>query len=126
MLWHQGESDAGTEISTATYTSRLTTVVEASRQDAGWPIPWGVALVSFLPNNAPENMEAVRAGQRATIAAVSGVFEGPDTDALGIEYRHDNVHFNEAGLREHARGWGRAILKWLGYTPRPGNLWIVR
>jgi hypothetical protein len=31
------------------------------------------------------------------------VFAGPYTDdKLGSTRRHDNVHFNEAGLREHA------------------------
>ena len=30
-------------------------------------------------------------------------------DLIGVTWRHDGLHFNEAGLREHARRWPNAI-----------------
>ena len=30
-------------------------------------------------------------------------------DLIGVTWRHDGIHFNEAGLREHARRWLTAM-----------------
>jgi hypothetical protein len=110
VLWHQGEADASTGTPAPTYAERLSLVIAGSRRDAGYDLPWGVALVSFLPGGDAERMAAVVAGQRSVIDSDPLVFEGPNTDDLvGEEWRHDGIHFNEAGLREHARRWSEVI-----------------
>ena len=106
VLWHQGESDASAGTKADVYAERLSIVIDQSRRDAGWPIPWGVALVSYLPKGDPDRMAAVVEGQRMVIAADPLTFEGPATDDMvGPDWRHDGIHFNERGLREHARRW---------------------
>lgn len=110
VLWHQGESDASAGTAAATYAERLSLVVDRSRVDAGYDLPWGVALVSYLPNGNADQMEAIVAGQQAVIDGDALVFEGPTTDDLvGPTWRHDGIHFNEAGLREHGRRWAEVI-----------------
>ena len=106
VLWHQGESDAAGGTSSAVYAATLQSVIAQSRRDAGFDVLWGVALVGFLPNNPQAAIDAVVDGQRAVIAGDVFVFEGPSTDdLLGPMWRHDAVHFSEAGLREHASRW---------------------
>jgi hypothetical protein len=111
VLWHQGESDAAAGTSAADYAARLETLIRASRADAGWGVPWLVARVGFLPNLAPGTIAAVVEGQQRVIDGDPLTFEGPGTDdLLGAEWRYDQVHFTEAGLREHARRWAERII----------------
>lgn len=125
VLWHQGESDALAGTTTEDYVERLQTIIEVARLDTGFAMPWGIARASFLPGLAPEVMAAVIAGQDIVIAADPLVFAGPPTDdLLGTQWRHDAVHFNEAGLREHAARWERVVLAWMeaeGLLPTPGQ-----
>jgi len=106
VLWHQGETDAFLQTSTADYAARLGDLIGASRAEAGWDVPWGVALASFAGNATPQAQAAVVAAQQQVIAADPLVFQGAATnDLVGTEWRYDNLHFNEAGLREHAERW---------------------
>ena len=111
VLWHQGESDAWAETSTEEYRSRLETVISESRQDAGYDIPWGIALASFAqPWTTVENEVPIVEGQLAMLRDDALTFRGPLTDDMvGSTWRWDGIHFNEAGLREHARRWADAI-----------------
>lgn len=110
VLWHQGESDARSGTTAETYTQQLDTLIRQSRNDAGWAVPWIVARVGFLPGTPQAAIDAVVQGQQNVIEADPLVFEGPETDdLLGDAWRYDQVHFNEAGLREHARRWNERI-----------------
>ena len=106
VLWHQGESDAAAATSAGVYALRLQMVIDRSRQDAGFNLPWGIAQVSFLPNVNAAQQAAIVEGQRKVVRDDPLVFAGANTDnLLGADWRYDNVHFNEQGLREHARLW---------------------
>jgi hypothetical protein len=110
VLWHQGESDARSGTTAETSARQLDTLIRQSRNDAGWAGPWLVARVGFLPGTAQAAIDAVVQGQQSVIEADPLVFEGPETDdLLGDAWRYDQVHFNEAGLREHARRWNERI-----------------
>lgn len=114
ILWHQGESDSISNTTAATYASRLNLIIAKSRTDAGWNVPWGVALASFHPNSSTVQEARVRAGQELVIASDPLVFQGADTDDFhNLGYLSDSVHFNNTGLLEHAKGWKEAILKFL-------------
>ena len=82
---------------------RLETVIAASRVDAGWDVPWGVAQVSY-PSTNPD----VPAAQLQVIANDPYVFAGANTDTLGAAYRN-GAHFTVAGLVEHATLWFSAL-----------------
>ncbi|MEW5855483.1 MAG: sialate O-acetylesterase [Myxococcota bacterium] len=121
VLWHQGESDALAGTSATDYAQRLTTIITASRGEAGFALPWGVALASFQPDVSLSAMEAVVAGQRLVIATLPAVFTGAATDDLvGPAWRYDDVHFNEAGLHKHADRWLKSITSYITtLTPAP-------
>jgi len=114
VLWHQGESDAHQpaehEISAETYRRMLEHVIQSTRKDAGWDIPWFVAEVSY---HTPEDtsVPALRAAQSSLWS--SGVaLQGPDTDTLGTAYRQNNgkgIHFSDAGLKAHGLLWAQAV-----------------
>ena len=109
VLWHQGESDNVGGTTLAQYQDPLETVIAASRGDAGFDVPWGVARVSFLP--APGPNAAIVGAQQAVIDADELVFLGAQTDDLiGAAWRHDAVHFNGPGLTEHGSRWATAIV----------------
>jgi hypothetical protein len=119
VLWHQGEADAREarsfnsnrpQISGADYARYMTNLVSASRQAAGWQVPWFTAQVSYHYEWEPADPE-LRAAQKALWDA-NLTLEGPDTDALRAAYR-DGVHFNAKGLREHGLRWADQVAPWL-------------
>jgi hypothetical protein len=114
ILWHQGESDSLASTSAATYASRLNSIIAQSRIDAGWDVPWGVALASYHPSSTSAQEAAVRAGQIQVIDGDPLVFQGADTDDFhNLGYLSDSVHFNATGLYQHALEWQRATLRHL-------------
>ena len=91
-------------------------VIRASRQRAGWEIPWFVAQVSYW---GPDRLAfpTIRDAQ-AALWASGIVFEGPDTDTLTGEFRQNNgkdVHFSAKGLEAHGRLWAGKTSAWLDY-----------
>ena len=110
ILWHQGESDAAKGVSATDYAQQLQEVIDATRDDAGWPIPWGVARAAYLPGLSAETLEAILSGQQQVIDQDPLTFEGPTTeDMIGEAWRYDAVHFNVPGLVEHAKRWDAVI-----------------
>jgi hypothetical protein len=119
ILWHQGESDANQRdpertLSGDRYRRYLEQVIRASREAAGWDCPWFVARATYHTPDEAASAD-VRAAQKALWDA--GVaLEGPDTDALGGEWRERGgrgVHFSGRGLREHGRLWADKVDPWL-------------
>jgi hypothetical protein len=112
VLWHQGESDSIPGTLADNYAKMLSATIVQSRTDAGWDVPWGVALASFhpKPEATAERQAAVVAGQQKVIATVAGVFKGPETDSFHTRgFLSDSVHFNAQGLAAHAQGWAEAL-----------------
>jgi len=112
ILWHQGESDSIAGTAAATYASRLNSIITQSRADAGFAVPWGVALASYHPDVAAtaSNQAKVIAGQWLVITNTPGVFKGAATDSFHTNgWLADAVHFNDVGLRDHGRQWVDAV-----------------
>jgi hypothetical protein len=110
VLWHQGESDAGQaadhQITGERYKRLLEKIIQTSRKDAGWDIPWFVAEATYHSAADPANAE-FRAAQEGVVDD-SIALQGPDTDALGAEYRA-GVHFNSKGLHAHGELWAKKV-----------------
>ena len=115
ILWHQGESDAGQarggapadrQISGDDYSRYMKTLVEASRQAAGWQVPWFTAQATYHSERDPADDE-FRAAQKSLWESKL-TLPGPDTDALGAEFRH-GVHFNGRGLQQHGQLWAEKV-----------------
>lgn len=117
VLWHQGESDAGQaragypadrQITGEQYCAFMGTLIKASRTRAGWEVPWMTAQATYHSEQDPAD-EEFRAAQ-AKLWTSGLTLRGPDTDALGAEYR-DGVHFNAKGLRRHGELWAESVAK---------------
>jgi hypothetical protein len=115
ILWHQGESDAGQarggypadrQISGAQYAAFMEQLIRASREKAGWQIPWLTALVSYHSEKDASDDE-FRAAEKS-LWEKHLALPGPDTDALRAEYRA-GVHFNTSGLKKHGELWAEKI-----------------
>lgn len=100
VLWHQGESDDLMGVPMQTYVDNLQTVINASRVNAEWDVPWVVARASLFSSRIINAQDEV-------IASTPGVFAGPSTNQ--IRDRYDGVHFNAMGLQKHAHGWLQAV-----------------
>ena len=119
VLWHQGESDANqTSPRQSTppdvYFRALEEVIVTTRRKAGCEIPWFVANATYHSASDPE-CPAIRWAQRELWT--SGIaMEGPDTDALGPEFRAQkgrSVHFSEKGLQAHGKLWAEKVGEYL-------------
>ena len=124
VLWHQGESDSVSNTTAENYADRLTRVIEQSRLDAGYDIPWGVAIASYLPATTIEQEQRVTAGQQLVIESDPLVFRGALTDdLLGRDWRYDDVHFNADGLVVHAQRWSESLRSY--FVPEPViHVWL--
>jgi len=126
VLWHQGESDALANVTAALHASRLASMISQSRTDAGWNVPWYLAEAAFHPSSNLSQEEPVTAGQRLAVHADPLVFLGPGTDPFHLEDAaggklNDSVHFNAAGLLDHAQQWRDILRRTTTVTPRNGN-----
>ncbi|MDO4629191.1 MAG: sialate O-acetylesterase [Planctomycetia bacterium] len=126
ILWHQGESNAGS--SEEYYEGALNDLIAASREIAGWEVPWGVALVSWRPNGGSREDgfidENVRNAQQSVIDGDNSVFIGPDSDALLGLFRGENgnsIHFSALGLNELGYLWAATAGKEILGLPEPST-----
>ncbi len=115
VLWHQGESDAGQarsgypadrQITGEQYVVFMRRLVTASRERAGWRVPWITAQTTYHSEADPSDAEFRAAQARLWESGLT--LRGPDTDALRREYR-DGVHFNVVGLRRHGEAWAECV-----------------
>jgi len=122
VLWHQGETDAGSLTPAATYFQMMSNVITQSRGVAGWSVPWGIAEVGYNAGNNLVGQEAVMAGQRRSIYSLPNCFRGARTEDFHLEGKlSDAVHFNGVGLAEHAQMWANALLGVDDLTIKNGN-----
>jgi hypothetical protein len=122
VLWHQGESDSIAGTTAENYAKMLGEAIAQSRKDAGWDVPWGVALASYHPKPSAtvERQAAVVDGQKKVIASVPGVFQGAETDSFHTRgWLSDSVHFNAQGLAAHAQGWADALAPLMKNQSKP-------
>ena len=122
VLWHQGESDALAGTAAEVYAQRLESVIAQSRVDAGFTVPWGVAIVSWLPYTSEADQAQVRAGQQQVIDADPAVFLGSETDTFHtLGYLADGVHYNAEGLTAHGVQWAQRVRAYVFPRPSPAG-----
>ena len=105
VLWHQGESDPHT--SQQTYFSNIRQVIEKSRQQTGYVLPWMVSRVSYIGGQTNPH---VIAAQNQLIADVPAVFPGPATDTIiGPVNRADDTHMSGEGAIRFVASWDQHL-----------------
>ena len=112
VLWHQGESDVF--MTPDEYGQKLTTIIRASTDEAGWQFPWVVAQVSYHNPDKP-SFDTTRSAQKR-LWEQGVALEGPDTDTLGGDHRDGGgkgIHFSAKGLKAHGELWAQKVGVWL-------------
>lgn len=113
LLWHQGESDAGANMTAPVYAEGLGTIISEMRRQSGRDFTWFVAKVSYRPGKPP--YAAVTDGQM-TLWERGTALEGPDTDSMVGDLRDNGgkgVHFSKKGLKFHGEAWAEKVGTWL-------------
>ncbi|MEM6732463.1 MAG: sialate O-acetylesterase, partial [Myxococcota bacterium] len=137
VLFHQGETDSISGMGTNRYRDALEHVIQLSREDAGFDVPWVVAVVSYYRYsntgdgeglfNVADLERQIALGQRSVIERGTNVFTGAETDTLQEPLRpletyppdfSQKVHFNTQGLKLHADLWAAALVG-QGVVPSP-------
>lgn len=131
ILWHQGETDSNFEMPKEVYQNYLKKLIQYSRRDAGFEIPWLVSEVSYfsaLKNSGCTpgkiNMEIIQA-QRDILKLddLPFVFSGPNTDDIEVPRKSDEislcVHFTKDAYGELANRWFVKIKELLSAEVKP-------
>ncbi len=112
ILWHQGESDSGSEQTAATYAERLTGMIAAFREELAAPSAPFVAgeLGEFLVNRKekPGHFGLVNAQLAQVAKQVPGCAL---VSAAELKHKGDGVHFDSPSLREFGRRYAQALQK---------------
>jgi hypothetical protein len=113
ILWHQGEGNSGIgDNHGRQYRKNLREVI-ATFRTYGVEAPFFVALATKCGTYPRPGGDNIHDGQATTVNPLENVFLGPDTDALGDEYRDaERCHFNAAGLVRHAALWADVLQAW--------------
>ncbi len=111
LLWHQGESNV--QSTTEFYYETLKEIIEATRQVAGWDIPWMVAQVSYRNPNEPSFASTRDAQQKLWNDGIA--LPGPDTDTL-IGKDRSGIHLSTRGLQKHGEMWADCVNQYLEHN----------
>lgn len=112
ILWHQGESNH------VALSGGLSAAQNALNYTDNFHLLWqfmrglGVSAPMYpaiATRCAGDPDYALEQAQRNLANDSLGIFNGPNTDILGNEFRYDNCHFNDTGLNLHAEMWLEAI-----------------
>ncbi len=105
ILWFQGESDKGK--SGDAYFNNMLTVINKSRSDIGFGVPWVIAQTSWMNGSGDA---AITDAQRRLVSSVTTCYAGPNTDAYGNEYREaDGTHFGAGQMNRLASLWDLSL-----------------
>lgn len=109
ILWHQGEynnafldSSRTPEENAQRYREDFLSLVAQFRA-MGVNAPVFPAIATRCADVPPDLV--LGQAQHDLANDTLGIYNGPNTDLLGWEYRRDGCHFNDLGLRIHAMLW---------------------
>lgn len=113
VLWHQGETDAVFTPDCDNYRTLLLDLIDRSRKDAGWTIPWIVAQAAYHPKALREDEILIRKAQVECCNQID-ILKGPNSDLLQGDMRITNsAHFTRKGLQAHGRMWAECLQRYI-------------
>lgn len=116
VLWHQGESDSGTEDDAAKYPSRLRNVLRDLARGCGVvdvPFVLGELAVHFFDPSDLRFQHADRINRAIIEVGTSSSAQVGVVSARGLAHNGDRVHFNACAADELGR---RYAWRWLELT----------
>ena len=113
MIWHQGESDAGSAATASAYQANLTGFIADLRATYGAALPF---VIGEIADNGG-NYTTIRAAQ-AAVASADPLTGFVDVDTFDMK---DALHFNAAGQMDLGSGFATEMQA----VPEPGTLGLV-
>lgn len=113
ILWHQGESDSGSETTARSYAARLAQMIKDLRADLSvGEVPFVAGkLGDFLALTSKDGKPSfwpVVNEQLATLPTL--VPKTAVVEATGLQHKGDVIHFDTPSLREFGRRYAQAML----------------
>ena len=107
FLWHQGENDNPliNRKGFDGYERNMRSIIALTKQR----FPQSRFIVAVASRKIDVEISPELQAIQRRLTTLPGVFLGPNTDEIGLEYRHDGTHFSGRGLEVHADGWVKAI-----------------
>jgi len=113
VLWSHGENDAQLGFTEENYFNNIKTLIEKSRQDFGYKIPWVIAVNSASTTLPNPYQPIVRAQNRLSTLPNFNTYAGPDLDTVQIPrpaHGHfENITGGKQGLTLAALAWNRIL-----------------
>ena len=106
VFWHQGSSDANTP--SKTYGNKLNSILKKIRIEFR---PEKILIAQHSRCGDLKNAEIAKEQLRISRNHLRHFYEGPDTNALGNEFRFDGCHLNQLGQEKMAELWLESIIK---------------
>ncbi|MBO9615202.1 MAG: T9SS type A sorting domain-containing protein [Dyadobacter sp.] len=113
VLWAHGENDAQLGFNEAQYFDGIRTLVQNSRKDTGYNIPWYIARNSASNQLKDPYLPVLNAQNRLIALPAFNAFQGPYLDTIQIP-RPASAHFENVpggvqGLTLAAAAWNRSL-----------------
>ncbi len=102
LLWHQGKSDVLHKTTKAAYQDAFHAMLDSIRKE-GVSAPVYVSVTSRCWQEEPNR--TIQSAQTELVDYLEKIYEGPNTDRLGPEYRYDGCYFTDGGLERAASLW---------------------
>ena len=121
ILWHQGESDSGSETTAHSYGARLSQMIADLRADLGaGEVPFVAGkLGDFLARTSKDGKPSFWPVVNEQLASIpSRVPKTAVVESTGLTHKGDVVHFDTPSLREFGRRYA-AAMKQLQKQPSP-------
>jgi hypothetical protein len=123
VLWHQGESDAGTATNANTYSDRLAGMIWDIRADLASPdLPFVVGQIGeFLYDRGPDHSPYARVVNAALAGLPDKVPATACVPSQGLQHGGDQLHFDAASQRELGCRYAAEMLRLQAAraTPQP-------
>ena len=113
VLWSHGENDAQLGFSETQYFDGIRTLIQNSRRDSGYNIPWYIARNSASNQQKDPYLPVLNAQNRLIAQPRFNAFQGPYLDTIQIP-RPTSAHFENVpggiqGLTLAAAAWNRSL-----------------
>lgn len=113
VLWSHGENDAQLGFSEGQYFEGIRTLIQNSRRDTGYDIPWYIARNSASNQQKDPYLPVLNAQNRLIALPGFNAFQGPYLDTVQIP-RPASAHFENVpggvqGLTLAAAAWNRSL-----------------
>ncbi|TDE12060.1 T9SS type A sorting domain-containing protein [Dyadobacter psychrotolerans] len=113
VLWSHGENDGQLGFTEDNYFNNIKTLIENSRRDSGYDLPWFIARNSVSYTSDRPYQPVINAQNQLSILKNLNTFPGPNLDTIQVPrpgHGHfENIKGGTQGLSLAAAAWNRTL-----------------